>query len=177
MGEVMSRFLQAARLQRDPFIWMDLNDRATGDALILVVATRFLWFLGAIGFGRFSNLVDFRVWDTLVRWIISGLFFWLLFAGITWAVIRFLLEAGGDFATLLRITGFAYPTLLVALFFDTIVGSSDLAFVLGAVWMLAIVARGVQYVSDLALDRAVIAAVAGLAGSIVVIRILSGLPL
>ncbi|MGD2051235.1 MAG: hypothetical protein PVI35_02055 [Acidimicrobiia bacterium] len=177
MGEVISRFLQAARLQRDPFIWMDFNDRATGDALLLVVVTRFLWFLGAIGFGRFSDLVNFRVWDTLVRWIISGLFFWLLFAAITWAVIRFLLEAGGDFATLLRITGFAYPTLLVALFFDTIVGSSDLAFVLGAGWMLAIVARGVQYVSDLAFGRAVVAAVAGLAGSIVVIRVLSGLPL
>jgi hypothetical protein len=177
MGEVLNRFLQAVRLRREPFVWMDLNDRATGDALILVAVTRLLWFLGSAGFGRFSNLVTFRVWDTLVRWIISGLFFWLLFAGITWAVIRFLLEAGGDFATLLRITGFAYPTLLVILFLDSFITNPELAFVAGTIWMLAIVARGVQYVSDLPLDRAGIAAVSGLAGSVIVIRILGGLPL
>jgi hypothetical protein len=156
---------------------MDLNDRATGDALLLVVGTRFIWFLGAVGFGRFNDLIDFRVWDTLVRWIISGLFFWLLFAAITWAVIRYLLEAGGDFATLLRITGFAYPTLLVILFVDSFIANPGLAFVVGAIWMLAIVARGVQFVSDLPIDRAGMAAVAGLAGATIVIQVVRGLPL
>ena len=35
MGVVFSRLLQTVKLQRDAFVWMDFNDRATGDAAIL----------------------------------------------------------------------------------------------------------------------------------------------
>ncbi len=46
MAEALKALLKAMRLDRDAFVWMDFNDRATGDALVLVVVTRFLILLG-----------------------------------------------------------------------------------------------------------------------------------
>jgi hypothetical protein len=46
------------------------------------------------------------------------------------------------------------------------------AFVLGSIWMLAIVARGISYVADLPMERAALAAGGGLVGWIILALIL-----
>ncbi len=46
MAETLRRMVETFGLKREAFVWMDLNDRATGDALILVVVTRLLILVG-----------------------------------------------------------------------------------------------------------------------------------
>ncbi|NHZ71050.1 MAG: hypothetical protein GWP18_05355, partial [Proteobacteria bacterium] len=49
MGVVLNRLMQTIRLERDAFVWMDFNDRSTGDAAILVAVSQVLI---AIGLGQ-----------------------------------------------------------------------------------------------------------------------------
>jgi len=167
MGEVGKRLLQTIRMERDAYIWMDLSDRATGDAVILVAITQVLMFLGIWG-GR-SSLFSARLWEVLFQFVLGGLVIWLVYAGVVFAIIRFLIQGPGEFATYLRFSGFAFPTRLLAiavvLLLDQI---SVLAVVIGSIWFLAIMARGIQYESDLPADRAWLVAIGALAGAIVV---------
>jgi len=171
VGAVGQRLLQTIRLQRDAFVWMDFNDRATGDGLILVAVTQVLLLLGqgATLFGLAVGL------PSLIGSLLSAIVFWLVYAGIVFAVTRYLL--GGDiaYATVLRFAGFAYPTLLLLLFTGRLLPRLPLvAFLLGAVWFLLIVAYGVHYVADLPLGKAAVAAVGGIIGWVVVAAIFSG---
>ena len=59
MRQTMRRLLQTVRFERDAVVWMDFDDRATGDAFILVAVTRFLLFLGLVGFSGFRDLLNF----------------------------------------------------------------------------------------------------------------------
>jgi hypothetical protein len=70
--------------------------------------------------------------------------------------------------------GFAYPTLLVGLATSVFISQAQLAFIVGALWFLAVVATGVRYTADLVLQKAALAAGGGLIAWIVVQRILAG---
>ena len=89
MGEALSQLLRAVRLERDAFVWMDFNDRATGDALIFVAVTRLLIMLGLGGslFGLTTSLSGFEV---LIASILNALVFWLAYSGISYAITKFL---------------------------------------------------------------------------------------
>lgn len=170
MGAILTRLLQTVRLERDAYVWMDFNDRATGDAFILVLITQVLLLLGGGSslFGLLSDPID------LVRVLLSTLVFWLVMSGLTYAAARFLFQGGGAYATFLRFTGFAFPTLLLLLATERLIPFGFLAFVVGAAWFLAIIAYGVHYVSDLDLAKSAACAVLGLAGWVVVQSIFSG---
>ncbi|MGI8823357.1 MAG: YIP1 family protein [Acidimicrobiia bacterium] len=171
MGETMRRLGEALSLRREAFVWMDLNDRATGDALILVVLTRLLIMLG-LGFGLLGLATSASGLDVLFRSLLNAAVFWLVYSGITYAVSRYLLEGDGSFATILRITGFAYPTLLLTLVTIRIFDNGIIAFVVASIWFLLVVAHGVRYESDLPIERAALAAGLGLVGWMVVASIL-----
>ena len=171
MGAVFHRLLQAVRFERDAFVWMDFNDRATGDALILVVITNVLLLLGtgtSIG-SLLSPLLE------LARDLLSGIVLWLIYTGIVYAIVRFLLRAEGSFPFYLRLTGFAAPSLLLLIFTRLLPIPGILALILGSVWFVAIAAQGTHYVADLPLDRAAFAAVGGFVGVVVVMSILGSL--
>jgi hypothetical protein len=167
MNEVLKRLLQAIRFERDAFVWMDLNDRATGDALILVAVTRLLLLLG-FGFSVLGLTTSISGIEVLVASMINAAVFWLAYSGLVYAASRFLLDGGGSYATMLRITGFAYPTLLLLIVTGRAISNAILALVVGSLWFLAVVAQGVRYEADLPLERAAIAAGAGLVGWIIV---------
>lgn len=171
LSETMPRLLQAVRFRREAFVWMDLNDRATGDALILVVVTRILILLG-LGWDLLGLATSLSGAEVLLRAMINAAVFWLVYSGIVHAAARYLLEGGGGFATTLRITGFAYPTFLLLVVTARLIDNALVAFVLGSLWFLAVVAHGVRWQADLPLQRAVIAAVAGLVGWLIVSSIL-----
>lgn len=173
MGAVLHRLLQTVRFERDAYVWMDFNDRATGDALILVVITDVLLLLGT-GTSVGSLLTSLpSVAFQLLRVIVL----WLIYSGIVYAIVRFLLRAEGGFPFYLRLTGFAAPTLLLLIFTLLLPIPAILGLVLGSVWFVAIAAQGTHYVADLPLDRAALAAVGGFAGAIVVLSILGSLSL
>jgi hypothetical protein len=158
--EAFRRLLQALRFERDAFVWMDFNDRATGDAFLFVLATS-LGLLLASGFTVFGLVTDARGIDFLLGSLVSSAVFWLAYAGLVYFVVAILFRASGKYALFLRIVGFAFPTLLLLIFTSRLGLPGLVAFLVGAAWFLAIVTQGIRYDSDLPLERA--AAAAGLA--------------
>ncbi len=156
LGVVFSRLLQAVKLQRDAFVWMDFNDRATGDAAILVAITQILIALG-LGTSFFDLLKPL----TLVQLLIGALFTWVVYSGAVYLVSRFLLDGTGQYAIYLRITGFAYPTLLLIVFTSIVVSNPTLALALGGAWFVVVVAHGLMYTVDLPRPKAFLAAIGG----------------
>jgi hypothetical protein len=144
------------KLERDAFVWMDFNDRATGDAAILVGMTQILI---SLGLGR--SLIDLLNPLTLIQLLLSALFTWVIYSGAVYVVSRFLLDGSGNYAIYLRITGFAYPTLLLFVFTAIFISNTTLAFLLGGAWFIVIVANGLTYTVDIPLPRAVGAAIGG----------------
>ncbi|MFQ5555268.1 MAG: hypothetical protein ACE5GC_07865 [Acidimicrobiia bacterium] len=172
MGVAFSRLLQAVRLDRDAFVWMNFNDRATADALLFVPLTRFLILLGS-GWSLLGVTTSARGLAVLFNVMVTSVIFWLAYAGLTYAVVRFLFQRGGTYAVYLRVTGFAYPTLLLVIFTRQL-GLSDVAAIFaGSVWFLAVVTRGITYESDLPTDRAAVSAVLGLVAWVIVASILN----
>lgn len=167
------RLLQTVKLERDAFVWMDFNDRATGDGAILVAITQVLLALGTgVSVGNLlRNPLD------IVAILISGAVFWLLYAAATYAIVRYLLNGHGAFPMYLRVAGFAYPTLLILIFARLLFDYDQFALMLivGAAWFVLIVARGISYVSDLATSRALVAAIGGYVAVVVIQQIASGL--
>jgi len=173
VGVVFHRLLQTIKLERDAFVWMDFNDRATGDGAILVAITQVLLALGTgVSIGHMlRNPLD------IVAILLSGGVFWLLYSGATYAIVHYLLNGHGAFPMYLRISGFAYPTLLVLIFARLLFDYDQFALILvvGAAWFVVIVARGISYVSDLATSRALVAAVGGYVAVVIVQQIASNL--
>ena len=170
MREVLQRLLQTIRFERDAFVWMDFNDRATGDALVFVLVTQLLLLLGA-GASLFGLVLSLTA---LIQSLLFALVQWLLYAGIVYAAVRYLFQGEGGFAIYLRIAGFAYPTLLVLIFTSRVIPSEILAFILGYAWYLTIVAFGTHYISDLDMAKSAAASVLGIVGSVIVFSIFSG---
>jgi len=171
LGAVFHRLLQTVRFERDAYVWMDFNDRATGDGLILVVLTALLLKLG---FGdSIGSLITSL--PALVLWFLNAIVLWLIYSGIVFAIVRYLLRADGGFPFYLRLTGFASPTLLLLVFTRLLPVPGILALVIGSIWFVAVTAQGTHFVADLPLDRAAFAAVGGFIGVVVVLSILSSL--
>lgn len=173
MGVVLNRLLQAIRFDRDAFVWMEFNDRATGDALIIVAVTEVLFLIagGTSLFGLMTSAVG------VLATLISTVMFWLIYSGLVYAVVVYLLRGDGHFPIYLRIVGFAFPTLLLTIASTQILGDGLIGTLVGSIWFLLVVAYGTHYVSDLPLDRSLVAAVLGWAGWIVVSTILGGFSL
>ncbi len=171
MTEIVKRVVQAARLQRDAFVWMDFNDRATGDGLVIILVSRVLLQVG-FGTSLFGLARSLTGLEFLLAIAINTAIFWLAYSGIVYAIGRYVLEGGGSYALLLRITAFAYPTLLLLLVTDRLIGNTLLALIAGSLWFLAVVTHGVRYATDLPLEKAVIAAGGGMVGWIAIAYVL-----
>lgn len=173
MGVVFHRLIQTIKLERDAFVWMDFNDRATGDAAILVAVSQTLLVLGTG-----TSLRHLIRPDTIISVLVSGLFFWLLYTAATYVIVRYLLEGRGTFALYLRITGFAFPTLLLLIFSVFLFGGSGffpLVLIGGGAWFVLIVTRGITYAADLATTKALIGAVGGYVAVTILQEILGSL--
>jgi hypothetical protein len=135
---------------------MDFNDRATGDAAILVAGTQILISVGlGLSLGDLINPL------VLANVLLGGLFFWVVYSGATYAVSRYLFGGHGTYAIYLRITGFAYPTLLVIVFVSLFVTNPLLALVASGAWFVLVVANGLTYVADLSIAKAAGSAIGG----------------
>ena len=181
MQGVGRRLLQTIRMERDAFVWMDFNDRATGDAFFILVAARLLLFLGLIGFGGLSNLFGLAVTIQLfLEFMIAGIIFWLLYSGLVWAILRFLLNKRTNFALLMRMVGFAYPTVLLVIaivqFSPAGLFAASVATIIGSLWFLAVIARGLEYAADIPVIQGLLVGIGGYVGYVIVSAILSGLP-
>jgi len=174
MGAVLQRFIETIRFDREAFVWMEFNDRATGDALILVLITQVL-FLFAGGTPLLGFVTGFT--DVIAAFVSTAIF-WLVYSAIVFAVVKYLFRGEGVYAFYLRVAGFAFPTLLLLLattrFFPEL---DQLANLLGSLWFLAIVAYGTHYIADLPLPKAAVASFSGYVGWIIIQAIRTGFSL
>ena len=170
LGVVFSRLLQAIRLDRDAFVWMEYNDRATGDAALLVGGTSILLALGSG-----STIADLLNPVRLIGVVLSAFVLWLIYTGAVYLISTYLLDGHGTFATLLRITGFAFPTLLLLIFTNIVFDNTFLVLAAGGAWFVVVVAAGLMYASDLARERAFIAAIGGWVAYVILQAILAGI--
>lgn len=176
MAEIFKRFIQTIQLKRDAFVWMDFNDRATGDALILVALTALVSFVG-LASGLLS-LFNLNFLELMIQGVLSSLIQWLLYSGIAWAIVHYGLKGHGDFSTYMRFTGFAWPTTILVVVIAFVLNRVGLlTFLLGFAWFIFIIGRGIEYASDLPRDKALLTAVGALAGLVVVNTILNLSPL
>jgi len=174
MGAVLQRFIETIRFDREAFVWMDFNDRATGDGLILVLITQVL-FLIAGGTPLLGFVTGFT--DVLAAFVSTAIF-WLVYSAIVYAVVKYLFQGDGVYAFYLRVSGFAFPTLLLLLATTRFLPDFDfLAALLGSLWFLAVVAYGTHYIADLPLIKAAAASGAGYVGWVIIQAIRSGLSL
>ncbi len=158
------------RLERDAFVWMDFNDRATGDAAILVAGTQIL-----LALGTGASILDLLNPFTLITVIVAGLFFWLIYSGATYAIARFVFDGHGGYPFYLRVTGFAYPALLVLIFADLVFDNFALILIVGAALFVVIVATGLTYIADLSREKAFGAAIGGYVAVTIIQTIMSSL--
>lgn len=172
MKDIANHLVRTLRAERENFVWMDFNDRATGDAFYLVVITTFLSFVGLAGIGIVRAFVSFDLAPFMIRFLLSGVIEWLIIAGITYAIVKFLMQENHNFPAILRFTGYAFPTRLLVVFFGRFVDSLLLVFVLGSAWLVYLVAKGIVATSELTLEKALIASAGGVVGASIVASIL-----
>ena len=136
MGVVLNRLVQTIRFDRDAFVWMELNDRATGDALIIVAITEVL-FLIAGGTPLFGLVTSFTA---VMSSLLSAVIFWLIYSGLVYAIVAFLFRGEGRYPIYLRMAGFAFPTLLLTIATTQIFGNDLIATLVGSLWFILVVA-------------------------------------
>jgi hypothetical protein len=133
----------------------------------------FAGFAGGLG-----SVFNIGLWDLLIRLVLAGMVQWLLYSAIAWALVRYVVQGSGQYATYLRFTGFAFPTTLVTLAVAIIIGDTGfIPFVAGFAWFVAIVARGIEYESDVPAPRSWFVAFGALGGLLIVDAIFGISPL
>ncbi|MDH3729880.1 MAG: YIP1 family protein [Acidimicrobiia bacterium] len=160
----VKRIVDTISFRRRVFVWMQFEPDATGDAIVIVAFTSLALALLAG--------IRFTVFGTISR-ALSALVAWLLIAALTWAAARFIYNSRNDYAPLLRIAGFGYPTTLLLLV-TLRVFPGFLGYYLSFAWLVAVMAHGTQEVMDLNREQAWGAALAGFGGLIVIQWILGG---
>ena len=160
----MKRIIEAVTFRRPVYVWMQFEPNATGDAIVIVALTSLVLGLGA--------QIDFSFIGA-VYMIIRFLFAWLIIAGLTWAAAKWVYDASGDYAPVLRVAGFVFPTVLLVLFTVRIF-QSLFGVALGFVWFVFALGAGTQEVLDMKREHALASAAMGLGGWVLLQLILPG---
>jgi hypothetical protein len=152
-GTAMIRLVfRAARLERDPYLRMVVAHDGVADGLIIVAAVHaFLVVSAGI---RGVDLIS------LVRFVLGGLFGWIILSGLVYLIGKHLLDGYGSFPGVMAAVSLAYPPLLVALGLELVMSPYG-AQLVASVWLLACLWMAVRVSLELAKDRAVLAVLGG----------------
>lgn len=158
LAATLRRIVQAATLRREPFVWMQFEAGATGDALVIVAITSVLLVFASVGSVSLDGLLGV---------VLSSIVAWLVLAATTWAAGRFIYQASGEYAEVLRVVGFAFPVWLVQIATVRVL-DGRVALIVGSIWFLAVITAGVRVVLDLAWDKAAASAGIGFVGWLII---------
>jgi hypothetical protein len=152
------RLWQALQLKRDAYVWMQFNQAANGDAVLIVAAVYALWYLVAAA-GDLSGLpfVDagrFAVTGVLSLFI-SGGFAWLLGSAAVYAISTFVFERRINFAAIVPITGYAHAPLALVPIVGLLRLPVGAAIIFLGIWSAAMMVTGFQANLDMTQERAI----------------------
>ncbi|MDX1689901.1 MAG: YIP1 family protein [Acidimicrobiia bacterium] len=164
MSTYVDLLWRAARLRRDPYLRMTLAPDGVADGALIVAAIHGVLVVPALIRG--ADLV------VLVRFVLSGMFGWLILSGLVYLIGRHLLEGYGSYQGMMAASSLAYGPLLlaipIALFID--VGFASL---IPSIWLLACVWMAAQQALELSKEHAALAAIGGYAAWVIIQTILS----
>ncbi|MDH3605372.1 MAG: YIP1 family protein [Acidimicrobiia bacterium] len=152
------RLWQALQLKRDAYVWMQFNQSANGDAVLIVGLVYAVWVL----FASVLNTSGLPFLDTgfdavsqFIQLFIAGGFAWIIGSGAVYAISTFIFESRVNFGAIVPITGYAHaPLVLVPLV-------ARLSFPIGAaliflgIWSAAMMVTGFQSNLDMTQERAI----------------------
>ena len=155
---------RAARLQRDPYLRMTLSNDGVADGAMIVGGVHLALAVPALVRGL--DLI------TVVRFVLSGMFGWLILSGLVYLIGRHMLEGYGSYQGMMAASSLAYGPLLlaipIALFID--VGFASL---IPSVWLLACIWMAAQQALELDRQNAALAAIGGYAAWVILQTILA----
>lgn len=152
------RLWQALQLKRDAYVWMQFNQAANGDAVLIVAFVYSVWAaliillsvtgLPVIRAGVFS-------FTTLVSLFIRGGFGWILGAGAVWLIVSYVFEQPIRFGSVIPIVGYAHAPLALVPVAAAVGLAGGLAMLFAGIWSAAMMVTGFQSNLDLPQERAV----------------------
>lgn len=155
------RLWQALQLKRDAYVWMQFNQAANGDAVLIVAAVYAVWILFAIGLNLGGlPFLSAGAWavGTFVSLFIAGAFAWILGSGAVYAISTFIFEARVNFGTIVPITGYAHAPLVLVPVIARLNLPVGAALIFLGIWSAAMMVTGFQANLDMTQERAIGAA-------------------
>jgi hypothetical protein len=147
--------LQGLALRRGAYLRMVLAGEGVADAALMVAGVYLL--LAVPGLLGSSGLLA-TAW-----FVVSGVFGWVVLAGLTYLAGRHVLEGDGTFPSVMAATGLAFPPLLVSLALRPFVPAFP-ALAAASAWLLACLWQAARVSLGLSPARAAAAAAGGYGG-------------
>ena len=155
------RLGQALQLKRDAYVWMQCNNAANGDAVLIVAAVYAMWILFAVVFSLgglpFLTKGEFAV-NGFISLFISGAFAWLLGSGAVYAISTFIFENRVRYGDIVPITGYAHAPLILVPVVARLGFPVGAALIFIGIWSAAMMVTGFQSNLDMKQERAIGAA-------------------
>jgi hypothetical protein len=152
------RLWQALQLKRDAYVWMQFNQSANGDAVLIVAGVYAVWILFAAVFGLgglpFLTKGQFAI-STFLSLFISGGFAWILGSGAVYAITTFIFENRVNFGAIVPIVGYAHAPLALVPVVSRLGFPVGAALIFIAIWSAAMMVTGFQSNLDMTQERAI----------------------
>lgn len=150
--------LRGLVLRRDAYLRMVLAREGVADAALVVAVVYLL--LAVPGLLGAASLLG------AVRFVVSGVFGWVVLSGLTYLAGRHVLEGDGTFPSVMAAAGLAFPPLLLSLAMRPFLLPLA-ALALASAWLLACLWQAARVSLDLSPGKAAAAAAGGYGGWLV----------
>jgi len=150
--------LRGLLLRRDAYLRMVLAREGVADAALVVAVVYLLLALPGL-LGPTSLL-------GAVRFVVSGVFGWVVLSGLTYLAGRHVLEGDGTFPSVMAAAGLAFPPLVLSLAVRPFLPPLS-ALALASAWLLACLWEAARVSLDLSPGKAAAAAAGGYGGWLV----------
>ncbi len=158
---ILRRAWSVALVRRSALFDITLDYRATADAALLVAGVNGVGHLWSVLWGGGFSL---RV---LLFGIINALMIWVLLAGLTFLLGRWICQSETSMSTVMRLQGFCHLPLLIAIFFPAVA-------LIGWVWFFTVLVFATAEALDTVYWRAALTVAGRVVGLIIISQLLWG---
>ena len=152
------RLWQALQLKRDAYVWMQFNQAANGDAVLIVAAVYGVWVLFASVLNTSGLPFLATGADALIDFVslfIAGAFAWIIGSAAVYAISTFIFESRVNFGAIVPITGYAHAPLAVVPIVARLSFPVGAALIFLGIWSAAMMVTGFQSNLDMTQERAI----------------------
>lgn len=147
-----STALRAARLQRDAYLRQVLAPDGVADGALIVGAVYLALAVPALARG-----VDII---PVIRFVLGGLFGWIILSGLVYLIGKHALEGYGSFQGVMAAASLAFPPLVVGLLIEFLLDPLPSSLI-ASVWLLACLWMAARVALDLSAEKAALATAGG----------------